>query len=129
MFAAAADRDLVLQKLNEFRGSLQVAGADIQETQKRIEKLRQEDQSIPERVTTTSRKVDNPELFQKLKGTLLDLELKRVDLLTKFQPEYRPVQEIDKQIADAKTSIAKEESTPLRDDTTDVESHASVGLV
>ncbi|HEX4783128.1 MAG TPA: hypothetical protein VH350_02235, partial [Candidatus Sulfotelmatobacter sp.] len=116
----AADRDLVLQKLNEFRASLQVAGADIQETQKRIEKLQQEDHSIPERVTTTSRKVDNPELFQKLKGTLLDLELKRVDLLTKFQPEYRPVQEIDKQIADAKTSIAKEESTPLRDDTTDV---------
>ena len=116
----AADRDLVLQKLNEFRASLQVTGADIQETQKRIEKLQQENQSIPERVTTTSRKVDNPELFQKLKGTLLDLELKRVDLLTKFQPDYRPVQEIDKQIADAKTSIAKEESTPLRDDTTDV---------
>jgi uncharacterized protein involved in exopolysaccharide biosynthesis len=55
-----------------------------------------------------------------LKGTLLDLELKRVDLLTKFQPDYRPVQEIDKQIADARASIAKEESSPLRDDTTDV---------
>ena len=116
----ATDRDLALEKLNEFRASLQVAGADIQETQKRIEKLQQEDQAMPERVTTTSRKVDNPELFQKLKGTLLDLELKRVDLLTKFQPDYRPVQEIDKQIADAKTSIAKEESTPLRDETTDV---------
>ena len=116
----AADRDLALQKLNEFRASLQATGADIEATQKRIEKLHQEEQSVPERLTTQSRKVDNPELFQKLKGTLLDLELKRVDLLTKFQPDYRPVQEIDKQIADARKSIATEESTPLRDETTDV---------
>jgi uncharacterized protein involved in exopolysaccharide biosynthesis len=117
----AADRELTLQKLNEFRGSLQATLADIAQTQKQIEKLQQEQQSIPERMTTQSRRSDNPQLFEQLKGTLLQLELKRVDLLTKFQPDYRPVQEVNKQIEDARASIAKEENTPLRDETTDVD--------
>ena len=117
----AVDRDLTLQKLNDFRASLQSTRADIAQTQKRIEKLQQQEQAIPARITTQLRKTDNPQLFQDLKGTLLTLELKRVNLLTKFQPDYRLVQEVDKQIADTRASIAKEESLPLRDETTDVD--------
>jgi uncharacterized protein involved in exopolysaccharide biosynthesis len=56
----ATDRDLALQKLNDFRASLQTTGAEIQETQKRIENLKQQERSVPELLTTTSRKVDNP---------------------------------------------------------------------
>jgi uncharacterized protein involved in exopolysaccharide biosynthesis len=117
----AQDRDLMMQKLNDFRASLQSTRADIASTQQQIEKLQQEQHSIPERMTTQLRKSDNPQLFQDLKGTLLTLELKRVDLLTKFQPDYRPVQEVNKQIEDTVASIAKEENTPLRDETTDVD--------
>src|SRR5208337_4527457 len=40
-------------------------------------------------------------------------------LLTKYQPGYRLVQEVDKQIADTRDSIASEESKPLRDAVTD----------
>ena len=62
---------------------------------------------------------DNPQLLQQLKSTLLNLELKRTELLTKYNPSYRPVQEIDKQIAEAKGAISAEESKPLREQTTD----------
>jgi uncharacterized protein involved in exopolysaccharide biosynthesis len=54
-----------------------------------------------------------------LKSALLTLELKRTELLTKYQPTYRLVQEVDKEIADTRASIASEESKPLRDVVTD----------
>jgi uncharacterized protein involved in exopolysaccharide biosynthesis len=47
------------------------------------------------------------------------LELKRTELLTKYQPTYPLVQEADKQIADTKASIAVEEAKPLKEETTD----------
>lgn len=54
-----------------------------------------------------------------MKSTLLSLELKRTELLTKYQPGYRLVQEVDKQIADTRASITAEESKPLKEQTTD----------
>ena len=54
------------------------------------------------------RNSDNPQLTEKMKSKLLELQLKRTELLTKFQPSYRLVQEVDLQIAETKTSIATE---------------------
>jgi len=48
---------------------------------------------------------------------LMGLELKRTELLTKYQPTYALVQEVDKQIADTRASIAAE--GPIREETTD----------
>src|SRR5207244_5114972 len=62
---------------------------------------------------------DNPQLMERMKTTLLDLELKRTDLLAKFEPTYRPVQQVEQQIAQTKAAIAAAEKTPLRDETTD----------
>jgi len=54
-----------------------------------------------------------------MKSKLLELELKRTELLTKYEPSYRLVQEVDQQIGEAKASIAAEEQAPLRDQTTE----------
>jgi uncharacterized protein involved in exopolysaccharide biosynthesis len=54
-----------------------------------------------------------------MKSTLLTLALKRTELLTKYDPSYRLVQEIDKQIADTRASITAEEKAPIREETTD----------
>ena len=45
------------------------------------------------------RTADNPELLRALKSNLLDLQLKRIQLLTKFEPNHRLVQEVDKRTA------------------------------
>jgi len=37
--------------------------------------------------------------MERMKSKLLELELKRTELLTKFEPTYRPVQEVEEQIA------------------------------
>jgi uncharacterized protein involved in exopolysaccharide biosynthesis len=45
--------------------------------------------------------------------------MKRTELLTKYQPTYALVQEVDKEIADARASIVTEESRPIHAETTD----------
>ena len=57
--------------------------------------------------------------MERMKSTLLELELKRTDLLTKFEPTYRPVQEVEQQIAQTRAAIEAAEKAPLRDETTD----------
>jgi uncharacterized protein involved in exopolysaccharide biosynthesis len=74
---------------------------------------------LPERTVTLSRAADNPELLRSLKASLLDLELKKTQLLTKFEPSHRLVQEIEQQIQQANTAVAAELLNPLLDETTD----------
>jgi uncharacterized protein involved in exopolysaccharide biosynthesis len=117
--APEIERDITLQKLNEFKFALEQTRASIRETENRIAELTRLQSSTPDRITTQSRRADNPQLLQQLKSTLLNLELKRTELLTKYQPTYRAVQEVDKQIADTKASIAAEDARPVREEVTD----------
>ena len=112
-------RDITLQKLNDFNASLQSTRADLAATEHRIHDLEKQSGSTPERLTTQVKESDDASVLQGLKSALLTLELKRTELLTKYQPSYRLVQEVDKQIADTRDSIASEESKPLRDAVTD----------
>src|SRR6185312_6958689 len=73
---------------------------------------------LPERRVVENKNADNPQLEEKLKSKLLDLELQRTSLITKFQPSYRLVQEVDEEISQAKAAIQSEEVKPLRDETT-----------
>lgn len=117
--APQASRDLVLQKLADFNGDLHTTQAQIKETETRIANLEHQQGSTSARLTTQMKKGDDPQVLQQLKGTLVTLELKRTELLTKFQPTYPLVVEVDKEIADTKATLAKEESTPLHEETTD----------
>jgi uncharacterized protein involved in exopolysaccharide biosynthesis len=112
-------RDITLQKLSEFTATLQQTYADIATTERRIDALEKQSGTIPQRLTTQLREVDDAQVLQGLKSTLMSLELKRTELLTKYQPTYPLVQEVDKQIAETRASIATEESKPVRDETTD----------
>lgn len=117
--APTVDRDITLQKLNEFHASLQQTKADMAGTQERIRALEKQAGITPQRLTTEARQTDDAQVLQGLKNTLMNLELKRTELLTKYQPTYALVQEVDKQIADTRQSIAAEESKPIREETTD----------
>lgn len=112
-------RDITLQKLSDFAASLQQTYSDIASTEERIDALEKQAGTTPQRLTTQSSASDDAQVLQGMKNTLMSLELKRTELLTKYQPTYPLVQEVDKQIADTKASIAAEESKPLRAETTD----------
>ena len=111
------ERDLAVQKMAEAKAIYEQTQAQIAETEQRIQMLGEQDASLPPRQLTQVRTSDNPQLMQQLKSTLLTLDLKRTELISKYDPTYRPVQEVDKQIADTQAAIAKEESTPIREET------------
>lgn len=117
--SAQLERDASLQQADAFDATARQAQTTMLETEQRVRVLQVQLQSMKPRMTTLVRTADNPELLQQLKSTLLNLELKRTELLTKYEPTYRLVQEVDQQITDAKNAIGAEESKPIRDETTD----------
>lgn len=118
--APLVDRDITLQKLGDFNLSLQQSRAELAEAGQRLHTLEKQAGTTPERLTTALRNSDDAPVLQGLKNTLMELEIKRTDLLTKYQPTYPLVEEVDKQISETKASIAGEESKPIKEETTDV---------
>lgn len=112
-------RDLTVQKVNEFNSTLQTTRSSLVEVEKRIQALEKQAGTTPTRMTTQLRKSDDAQVLQTLKGTLTTLELKRTELLTKYQPTYPLVKEVDKELEDTRAALAKEESQPLHEETTD----------
>jgi uncharacterized protein involved in exopolysaccharide biosynthesis len=112
-------REITIHKLGEFEAASQETQTATLETKERIQTLERQLGSLSPRHTTQVRTSDNPQLMERLKSALLELELKRSALLTRFEPTYRPVQEVEQQIAQAREAIAAAEQAPLRDETTD----------
>ena len=121
--SAALERDIALQKLGEADASYRQVDQDRVETERRISSLREQLKSLPTRSVTLKRWADNPEVLEKMKTRLLELQLKRTDLLSRFEPSYRLVQEVEQEIEQTRTSIAAEALTPVRDETTDQDPH------
>lgn len=112
-------RDMTLQKLADFNSELATTRASIAESQKRIADLETQTKSVPARLTTQMKSGDNAQVLENLKATLLTLEMKRTELLTKYQPTYPLVVEVDKQLNDTRLALAKEEGSPVKEETTD----------
>lgn len=117
--AAAQQRDMALEKLSELEAGQRLAGIEMAETRQRVSELEQMVAKLPERTTTQVRTSPNGELLKVLKENLLQLQLKRTQLLTKFEPSHRLVQEVERQIAEAEGAISTESTSLLREETTD----------
>src|SRR5450759_2329700 len=117
--SAALERDIALQKLGEADAAYRQIDQDRVETERRIASLREQLKSFPSRSVTLKRWADNPEVLEKMKTHLLELLLKRTELISRFEPSYRLVQEVEQEIAETRASIAAEALTPVRDETTD----------
>jgi len=116
---AAQQRDLLLHRIDEEEASYRRTQVEMSETEHRVQELDVQLAKLPKRTTTQVRSADNPQLLQTLNASLLELELKKTQLLTKFEPTHRLVQEVEQQIAQAQAAIAAERLNPLRDETTD----------
>jgi uncharacterized protein involved in exopolysaccharide biosynthesis len=117
--SAALERDIALQKLGEADAGYRQIDQDRVETERRIASLREQLKLFPSRSVTLKRWADNPEVLEKMKTHLLELQLKRTELLSRFEPSYRLVQEVEQEITETRAEIAAEALTPVRDETTD----------
>jgi polysaccharide biosynthesis transport protein len=117
--SAALERDMALQKFSEADADARQTEVSIAATTEREHVLERKLSFLPERITTQIRDSDNPQLMEKMKARLLELQLNRTKLLAKYEPSYRPVQEIDREITETRTSIAAEDKSPIRERTSD----------
>ena len=117
--SAELQRDSALHQADEFDSMARQAQTTMLETEQRVHALQAELQTIKPRMTTVVRNSDNPQLLGQLKSTLLNLQIKRTELLTKYEPTYQLVKEVDQQITEAKSAISAEESKPIRDESSD----------
>jgi uncharacterized protein involved in exopolysaccharide biosynthesis len=113
------EKEISLRKLAEFDAESRAARASIAEGRQRIHALESQLATLPQRETSEVRTSDNPELMQNLNSKLLELQLKRTELSSKFAPNDRPVQEVGEQIAQTRAAIEAAEKAPLRYETTD----------
>jgi uncharacterized protein involved in exopolysaccharide biosynthesis len=111
-------RDNVLRLLADFESTEQTTLTRIAETSQRIRTLQEQLASTPARATTEIRK-GSARLLEQLHSTLVTYDLKHIELLKAFQPDYPPVQQLEAQIAKLRASIAEAEKSPLIEETTD----------
>ena len=118
---ASADVELndALKRLNDVVAMQGQARALLSETHERLYNFQAHSRSIPARQLTQLKTSDNAQLLQQLKSTLLSLQLRRTELLTKFQPTYPSVREVDRQIIDTRTALNDAERSQWQEKTTD----------
>ncbi len=93
----------------------QIIAAD----QQRIRDLSQQMATTPARSSTLEVSNSSSLLLQQLQATLLAAEVKKTQLLTKYEPSYPLVLEVDQEIAQTKAAISNAETTRYVNQTTD----------
>jgi len=114
------EKELNLRKMADVKSQLLEANAAISEAGERIAKIQQQLSTLEPRIVTQSRSVPNQQSTERLNTMLLELQNRRTQLLTKFQPEDRLVREVEQQMKDTTAALEKamkraavEESTDL----------------
>lgn len=108
-----------LRRLSDTKAAEDQIQAEIAGTRYSIDALQKQASSIPPRETTVLKSSDSALLLQQLKSSLLDLQLKRTQLLTQYQPTYPLVVEVNEQIAQAQAALANAEKSHIEERTTD----------
>jgi len=120
---AAEQRDRVLQRLSDEDALYRQTRVELTETQQRVWELQALLARLPERTTTQVRIADNAGVLTSLKSRLEALQEQRIQLLTKFEPGHRLIQQVEQEITQAQAAIAAENLSPVRDETTDRNTH------
>jgi uncharacterized protein involved in exopolysaccharide biosynthesis len=118
-----AQRAILLNRLADYERSLTAVRTRRMGKEAKLavinDQLQQgQSQSIP--TTESSDSPSRVEHIGKLKGELLDLEIRREQLLQKFTPQYEEVVNLDRQIEEIKIKIVGEIKQILREEQTSI---------
>jgi uncharacterized protein involved in exopolysaccharide biosynthesis len=87
--------------------------------EKRIDNIDQQMAKTPARSATTESSMASNLLMQNLQTTLLAAQVKRTQLLLKYEPDFPLVKEADQEIAETQEAIARAEQSKFVNQTTD----------
>jgi uncharacterized protein involved in exopolysaccharide biosynthesis len=113
--SAALQRDITVKHLEDMNQEQLQNSAEIANLAGRAQKLKDQLTVDEPRIVTETRTADNPQLLGQLKASLLTLQLKRAELLNKYDPHYRLVEDVDREITVAKKMIDDQENAPVRE--------------
>ena len=116
--SASLQRELSVRQMEDLDQSKMQNSADVAQARGRAEQLAVQLLNTPSRLDADQRRSDNPQLLNQLNATLLSLQLKRTDLLNKYDARYRLVQDVDREIAVTEGMIRAQLATPLHEDST-----------
>jgi uncharacterized protein involved in exopolysaccharide biosynthesis len=120
-FVSVSDREATLERqITALDSQLGDTDVRLSETRDRIGTGREQLRTIPRRHATEERQLPNQLSVQQLATMLVTLQNKRTELLMKYQPQDRLVQETEKEIADTTATLHQAETASAQERATDV---------
>ena len=100
-----------MRQLNEFEVTLATTRVAIAESEARLNSLRQQMEKEPERLQTEER-IAHRTAPDAIRSQLFALELRRSELLSKYKPGHRLIQDLDKDLEKARRMVEQVEKAP-----------------
>jgi succinoglycan biosynthesis transport protein ExoP len=116
----AQQKELTLQRAAEAKANLMASEAAVNEATQRINRVEQQLANMPARVVTARHSLPNQYSAERLNTMMVELQTRRAQLLTKFKPNDRLVQEVDEQIRITREALDKAERKTATEEATDL---------
>jgi uncharacterized protein involved in exopolysaccharide biosynthesis len=113
-------KDVMLQKAAKSESALMQAEATIGEYTQKIAGTRRQIEASQPRVVTQTRTSSNQYSVERLQTMVVELQNRRTQLLSKFRPDDRLVQEADRELADTRDALEKATKLTGLDESTDI---------
>ncbi len=113
-------QEILEQRAVNAEASFEESGVQVAQFQGKVRRAAEAISTLTPRITTQHQSAVNQNLLEHLNSTLVDLNNRRVDLLTKFRPDDRLVREVDEQIADTQAVLRRASSLTSTEEATDV---------
>jgi uncharacterized protein involved in exopolysaccharide biosynthesis len=107
------------QQLISAQANLYQTRQNIAANQQRLENLKKQMTETPSRSSTAEASIAANTLLQQLQSSLLTSQLKKAQLMVKYEPSYPLVKEADAEIAQTKVAIDEAEKAKYINTTTD----------
>jgi polysaccharide biosynthesis protein PslE len=114
------EKEATLRRASDSESALMQVEAVVGEYTRKIADTRHQLSVAPPRVVTQSRSVPNQYSVERLNTMLAELRNRRTDLLAKFRPDDRLVQEASQQIADTQSALEAATKVTGMEQSTDV---------
>ena len=111
------EKEATLRRVADLEALEQTTRVQIAETGERVRALETQAASTPAR-TTTEVRTTSGRLIEQLQGTMMPLELKRLELLRVFKPTYPSVVQVDGEIATLQQALDAAKASPVVEEAT-----------
>ena len=118
--AVKLEREIALKQASDFEAEWRKARAMAAGDNARIDSQKALLQATPGRVMTADKSVVNQQAISDLRTQVLQLELRRAELLRKFQPDNRLVVEVEADLANAQATLEQELNNTPHEQTTEI---------